>query len=214
MRLNWVAPLPPAVTALAEYSRRVLPLLAGRAELVLWTEQEPWDRAAEAWGTVRRLRAGAIPWHELNTADATLIHLDRGAVTAAVGEVLAAHPAVAVLHGEPDLAWPLERALGLVVFTRPAFERFARQARWPVVLAPPDADAEYLDALLALPAQAGRLAAHAVGNELARQVAAQLAVWAGPTTGRVGWDEVARQIHALTPNHSHRPTRSVPRRAA
>ncbi len=58
-RLHWVGPLPPARTDIAHYTARILPALAARAEVVLWTDAAEWDPALEAHATVRRYDAGA-----------------------------------------------------------------------------------------------------------------------------------------------------------
>ncbi|MEO0819321.1 MAG: glycosyltransferase family 1 protein [Pseudomonadota bacterium] len=62
-RIHWVSPLPPARTDIAEYTRRCLPALAARADLVLWTDAERWEPGLERPGiAVRRLDpAGALP---------------------------------------------------------------------------------------------------------------------------------------------------------
>ena len=53
-RIHWVSPLPPAQTDIAEYTRRILPDLAARADIVLWTSAENWDPALERHAIVRR----------------------------------------------------------------------------------------------------------------------------------------------------------------
>jgi len=53
-RFHWVGPLPPAQTDIAHYTARILPALAERAEVVLWTDAEAWDPALEAHARVRR----------------------------------------------------------------------------------------------------------------------------------------------------------------
>jgi len=53
-RIHWVSPLPPARTDIAEYTRRVLPDMAARAEVVLWTDAESWDPSLERHAIVRR----------------------------------------------------------------------------------------------------------------------------------------------------------------
>ncbi len=58
-RLHWVGPLPPAETDIAAFTARILPALAERAEVVLWTDAESWDPGLERHATVRRYDAGA-----------------------------------------------------------------------------------------------------------------------------------------------------------
>jgi len=54
-RIHWVSPLPPAETDIAHYSARILPELADRSELVLWTDAPEWDAALEDICPVHRL---------------------------------------------------------------------------------------------------------------------------------------------------------------
>lgn len=58
-RIHWVGPLPPAETDIAAYTARILPALAARADVVLWTDADTWDPALEAHAEVRRYDAGA-----------------------------------------------------------------------------------------------------------------------------------------------------------
>lgn len=53
-RIHWVSPLPPQETDIAHYTRRILPDLAERADVVLWTDAEDWDREIEEIAAVRR----------------------------------------------------------------------------------------------------------------------------------------------------------------
>src|SRR6056297_1587866 len=54
-RIHWVSPLPPAETDIAHYTRRILPELAERADLTLWTDAETWDTGLESFCPVRHL---------------------------------------------------------------------------------------------------------------------------------------------------------------
>ncbi|MEM9145088.1 MAG: glycosyltransferase family 1 protein [Pseudomonadota bacterium] len=58
-RIHWVGPLPPAQTDIAAMTRRILPALAERADVVLWTDADQWDPSLEAHALVRRYDAGA-----------------------------------------------------------------------------------------------------------------------------------------------------------
>ncbi|MEO0622947.1 MAG: glycosyltransferase family 1 protein [Pseudomonadota bacterium] len=58
-RIHWVSPLPPAQTDIAAMTARILPSLAERADVVLWTDAETWDTELEAHAIVRRYDAGA-----------------------------------------------------------------------------------------------------------------------------------------------------------
>lgn len=53
VRLHWVSPLPPQETDIAQYTRRILPALTERAEVVLWTDTLGWDKSLEDIAEVR-----------------------------------------------------------------------------------------------------------------------------------------------------------------
>ena len=53
-RFHWVSPLPPAETDIAHCTARLLPALAERAEVVLWTDTPDPDPALAAHATLRR----------------------------------------------------------------------------------------------------------------------------------------------------------------
>lgn len=99
MKLNWISPLPPARTGIAEYALAVLPSLSERAEIVLWTAQDNWDAAVERYGPVRRLQPDSVPWCELNRADLSIYHLGNNAdMHGAIWEVSRLHPGMVILH--------------------------------------------------------------------------------------------------------------------
>jgi hypothetical protein len=182
MRLNWFAG---DVTA---YTRLLLPLLRRHAEVILWTVR------GEGPEPVRHFRPEAVPWDEVNRADATVYHLD--AETAPLGRQ---HPGIVVL--EQDAA--VERALAVLTHSRAAFERHKAQDGRPVVYTPsplehPDNAAECAAALLRLAAEAGRYQAQLLAHELAGQTAGELAAWTNAMTGRLDLRHAAQAIHELT----------------
>lgn len=59
VRIHWVSPLPPQQTDIAHYTRRILPDLCSRADVVLWTDAEHWDKELESFAPVRRFHADA-----------------------------------------------------------------------------------------------------------------------------------------------------------
>lgn len=96
LRVHWISPLPPEPTDIAEYTRRLLPALAERAEVVLWTDQRDvdleiaravrlrrFDAAANLPMDMRRLgaprRAGDGRWGDGGWAEAVFIHLGNNA---------------------------------------------------------------------------------------------------------------------------------------
>lgn len=52
--IHWVSPLPPLQTDIAHYTRRILPALASKADVVLWTTQHEWDDDINQYAIVRR----------------------------------------------------------------------------------------------------------------------------------------------------------------
>jgi glycosyltransferase involved in cell wall biosynthesis len=52
--IHWFSPLPPARTDIAEYTRRILPALRRKAQVILWSDQGSWDQSLEAHAIVRR----------------------------------------------------------------------------------------------------------------------------------------------------------------
>jgi ubiquinone/menaquinone biosynthesis C-methylase UbiE/glycosyltransferase involved in cell wall biosynthesis len=75
VRLNWFSPLPPAKSGIADYTRQLLPTLTAAAEVVLWTEQEHWDPAVEAYAEVHAYRLQEMPWAEVNRATMSIFHI-------------------------------------------------------------------------------------------------------------------------------------------
>ncbi|HEV2762241.1 MAG TPA: glycosyltransferase [Pyrinomonadaceae bacterium] len=99
MKLNWFTPLPPARTEIAADAARLLPALAARAAVTLWTNQEDWDDALERHAEVRRYAPERPPWHELNRADATLYSLGNDPrFHSSVWQVSRRHAGFVVLH--------------------------------------------------------------------------------------------------------------------
>lgn len=99
MRINWFSPLPPAMTGVAQYTKHLLPHLAERAEVFVWTDQDEWDSGLERYAEVRHYRPEQMPWPELNRADATFYHLGNNALFHGnIWLVSRRHPGVVVLH--------------------------------------------------------------------------------------------------------------------
>lgn len=108
-RLHWVSPLPPQQTDIAHYTRRILPALAERAEIVLWTDTPGWDPELEDFAEVRLFDPDAPTALDLRGGEAAASHAD--AVFHHIGNSWVFHagivklarrvPGVVVLH---DLA--------------------------------------------------------------------------------------------------------------
>jgi glycosyltransferase involved in cell wall biosynthesis len=99
MRLNWFSPLPPAETDVAHYTARLLPYLAGHADLTLWTAQSEWDPALAAHAAVRRYDPDNMPWSDLNRADLTIYHLGNDPrFHVPIWQVSRCQPGLVVIH--------------------------------------------------------------------------------------------------------------------
>lgn len=209
MRVNWFSPLPPVSGAAADCSRRLLPLLHGRAEVTVWTEQSVWDRTLERYAAVQCLDRDAVPWAEVNDADATVYHLGAGAGPDAGAAALSGlHPGIVVLHGEAEPG-TLDAALAVVVQDREQFDRLRREDRWPVVYAPAG-DAEVL---LRLAAEAGALSGELLARDLVRQAAAEVGVWMDAASASFWLRELAEEIRVVCVKPES-ATCDQPRRAA
>lgn len=107
-RVHWVSPLPPAETDIAHYTARILPELAARTNLVLWTDAPEWDAALEEHCEVRRLDPDQVTARDFASAgagtgtDTVFIHIGNSWVFHAGLLAMARRiPSVIVLH---DLA--------------------------------------------------------------------------------------------------------------
>jgi hypothetical protein len=194
MRLNWFSPLPPDPGEGAAYTRRLLPLLQQHARVTLWTGQADWSQDLEAWAVVRRFHAEAVPWADLNGADATIYHPDAGN-----SEVSRRHPGIVVLHGDGVV----ERALAVLTHSRAAFERHRAQACCPVVYTPspleqPEAAEQCVAVLLRLAAATARCQTQLLAHELASRAAGELAAWTNAATAQAELRQVAQAIHDVT----------------
>jgi hypothetical protein len=215
MRLNWFSPLPPVSGAAADCSRRLLPLLHGRAEVTVWTEQSAWDRALERYAAVRRLDRDAVPWAEINEADASVYHLGAGAGPDAGAATLSGqHPGIVVLHGAAEPG-TLDVALAVVVQDRGRFEDLRRADERPVVYAPPADVTGLADAVLRLAAEAGALSGALLARDLAQQAAAEVGVWMNAASASFWLRELAEEIRVVSvPPESVPAACDQPRRAA
>lgn len=99
MRLNWFSPLPPSKSGISVYTASVLPALAKRGEVVLWTDQEEWDSSLERYAEVRRFQPERIIWAEVNRADVSFLNIGNNALFHEwIWQASQKHPGVLVLH--------------------------------------------------------------------------------------------------------------------
>lgn len=104
LRLDLFTPLPPAMTDIANHSASLLPHLARRADLVLWTTQDEWTLPSglDAPGpgvSMRRYDPAHPPVADLNASDAVFYSFGNNAVFHAdIFRVAQVVPGIAVLH--------------------------------------------------------------------------------------------------------------------
>ena len=99
MKINFFTPLPPAPTDVARCVERLLPALAERAEVTLWTDQPDVDRSVSKLCAVRRYEGSFEDWRPLSYADFNLYNVGNdGRFHSAIMDVAQVCPGVVVLH--------------------------------------------------------------------------------------------------------------------
>lgn len=99
MKLNWFSPVPPTRSSIALDTAAVLPALARRAEVTLWVHEKRWLSELERSARVRRYDPSAMPWAEINAADATIYHLgNEPHYHGPIWRVNRQHPGIVILH--------------------------------------------------------------------------------------------------------------------
>ena len=74
LRINWFSPLPPAQSGIAHYAMQILPVLAARHDVVLWTDQAQVAPEVHRLARVSRYDPASPPWRELNNAAISIYH--------------------------------------------------------------------------------------------------------------------------------------------
>lgn len=97
--INWFSPVPPTRSSIALDTATVLPALARRTRVIVWTHEKSWSRSLETHAEVRHYDANAIPWPAINAADVTVYHLgNEPHYHAPIWQVQHRHPGIVVLH--------------------------------------------------------------------------------------------------------------------
>jgi glycosyltransferase involved in cell wall biosynthesis len=101
MKLHWFSPLPPARSGIADCTAELLPFLAEKAEVVLWTDQPTWDDGLARYAEVRCYSDADVPG--VRPDDPVVYQMGNSALFhASIWEVARRHPGLVVLH-EPCL---------------------------------------------------------------------------------------------------------------
>jgi glycosyltransferase involved in cell wall biosynthesis len=99
LKVNWFSPLPPVRSGIAHYAMQVLPLLAERHEVTLWTDQDQVAPEVHQIARVARYDPAAPPWRELNNSTISIYHLgNHPDFHGGIWRVSAQQPGIVVLH--------------------------------------------------------------------------------------------------------------------
>jgi glycosyltransferase involved in cell wall biosynthesis len=99
VKLNLFSPLPPLRSDIARVTTNLLPLLAEKAEIVIWSSETKWDPAAETHATVRPYDVARPPWRDINEADGTLYQMGNDPrYHHAIWRISQQHPGIVILH--------------------------------------------------------------------------------------------------------------------
>jgi len=147
MRLNWFSPLPPAQTGVAEFTARILPALAERFDITLWTETNEYDREIARHAAVRL--CAEQPAADCDPSAISVFNIGNNrAFHEKILKRCREHPGIVILH-ELDLPelrgrfsfkaarispmqLALRRAIGAMVHSRAALEIAQKETRCPV----------------------------------------------------------------------------------
>ena len=99
MIINWFSPIPPTRSSIALDTAAVLPVLARKAKIVVWTHEAIQPSGLEQYAQLRHYDPRAMPWEEINAADATVYHLgNHPAYHGPIWQVNRRHPGIVILH--------------------------------------------------------------------------------------------------------------------
>lgn len=99
MKLNWFSPLPPAPTDIGHFTARVLPALAARADVTIWTDRPKWDAGLARFAAVRSYDPKRMPWSDLNRADVCIYNIGNNPLFhGSIWQVARQHSGVVILH--------------------------------------------------------------------------------------------------------------------
>ena len=98
-RLNWFSPLPPTRSQIAHQTLILLPELARRADLTIWSNDTEFDPRARKYGAVKRYDVAHPPWREIADADATFDQIGNDPrYHTDIWHMSRRHPGIVILH--------------------------------------------------------------------------------------------------------------------
>jgi len=99
VKINLFSPLPPTRSEIARQTANLLPLLAQKAEVVVWSSEPQWLPAAERHAAVRHYDPARPPWREISQADVTFYQMGNDPrYHHAIWRISQEHPGVVILH--------------------------------------------------------------------------------------------------------------------
>jgi glycosyltransferase involved in cell wall biosynthesis len=99
VKLNLFSPLPPTRSDIARVTTNLLPLLAEKAEIVVWSSEPKWNPAAETHATVRHYDVNHPPWREISEADVTFYQMGNDPrYHYPIWRMSQQHPGIVILH--------------------------------------------------------------------------------------------------------------------
>lgn len=100
LKINWFLPLPPARSGIAQnFAMQILPALARRHEVVLWTDQDQVAPEVQSIASVARYDPAAPPWREINDGTVSIYHLgNQPDLHGGIWQVSVRQPGIVVLH--------------------------------------------------------------------------------------------------------------------
>jgi len=100
VKINWFSPLPPAHSGIAQnFARQLLPALAGRHDVIAWTDQDQVAPELSQIVRVARYQPANPPWRTLNDADISIYNLgNHGGIHGGIWNVSRQHAGIVVLH--------------------------------------------------------------------------------------------------------------------
>ncbi|MFL6589237.1 MAG: glycosyltransferase [Chthoniobacterales bacterium] len=99
MKLNLFSPLPPTRSDIARLTTNLLPLLAAKAEVVVWSSEAKWEFEPPSGVSIRHYEVKHPPWREISDADVTFYQMGNDPrYHHAIWQISRQHPGIVILH--------------------------------------------------------------------------------------------------------------------
>ena len=99
MKLNFFSPLPPTRSDIARLTTSLLPLIASKSDVVLWSSESKWELEPPPGVSVRSYDARRPPWREISQADVTFYQMGNDPrYHHAIWQISRQHPGIVILH--------------------------------------------------------------------------------------------------------------------